>query len=222
MRMCEERPQPVCSDSVYSGTERILFPGKRVLGLTGGVGAGKSEVLKRLEKVYGAGILEADRVCNEIILSDGPAYAPMISLLGEGIVAEDGELDKKRIAALIFGDPEKKKQVNALLHPATFDEVVRRIKASDKTLIVYESALPDGARFGELCESLLYVYAAEETRCRRLMENRGYSREKAESIIRQQWSDAQFRAAADAVITNNGSLRSMYRSVKAAMTKLGF
>ena len=200
---------------------RGRFRGKRVIGLTGGVGSGKSTVLHFLAEAYGAEIIEADRVCNEIIEPGGTAHDALGELLGTQIFSPDGRPDKKEIARLIFSDPEKRKAVDALLHPATVKEVCRRIRSSEKKLVIYESALPAGAQFAKLCDAVLYVYASPETRCRRLSDGRGYSREKSEAIMAGQLSDGEFRMLCQAVIDNDGSEEAMKASAREAMEALG-
>ena len=183
-----------------------LFPGKTVIGMTGGVGSGKSLVLTLLKEKYGACILEADRVCKTLIEKEGRAFDSIVSLLGPGILAADGSIDKAKMAGIIFRDAGKLEAVNRVLHPATFEEVCRLTEEAEETLIVYESAIPWEARFPELCDWILYVYAPRKLRLERLSASRGYSTQKSLSIMKNQPSEKEYRSLADAVLNNAGGL----------------
>ena len=198
-----------------------LVPGKCVIGLTGGVGSGKSLILRILREDYGAYVLEADAVCKELIEPDGRAFFRIVSLLGKEILAKDGSIDKAAMSRRIFSDEEARLAVNGILHPATFEEVARRIKASGAALVVYESAIPKEARFAEICDRILYVYAKREIRLERLMRTRGYSREKALSIMHSQMSGKAFRALADGVVQNNAGVEEAKASLKRVLARWG-
>lgn len=195
------------------------FPGKTVYGLTGGVGAGKSSIMALLKENYGAYILEADRVAEEVMLPGGASYGRLAALLGADVLAGDGRIDRKKLSDRIFADPELLQKVNAIVHPDTRDEVVKRIAAAKESLVIYEAALPAEAHFDELCDAVLYVWASEETRTERLMNGRGYSREKCEAIMRQQLSEDAFRRIAAAEINNDGSPEEAAASLALALKK---
>ncbi len=197
---------------------RKRFPGKTVLGVTGGVGAGKSLILELLREEYGAEILQADRVCGELIENEGGAFGPIVRLLGEEVLDEAGRIDRKKMAQMIFNDDPLRQKVNRILHPATFREVCSRIRQSDASLAVYESALPQEARFREICDKVIYVYASEETRMRRLSKSRGYSEEKARSIMQAQMTEEEFKAFADASVINDGTVEEAKASLEQVLS----
>nr|MBQ6241315.1 dephospho-CoA kinase [Lachnospiraceae bacterium] len=199
-----------------SGTK---WKNKTVIGLTGGVGAGKSTVTKLLKKEYGALILEADGICKKLMEPGGSAYDRIVGLLGPEVLLLSGEIDKKRMAQMIFEDPDKRIAVNRILHPATFEAVKKRIRNTRKTLIVYESAIPYEARFSELCDKVMYVYASPAMRRERLKASRGYPDEKISAIMRTQLSDEDFYRMADGAVNNDGdeaSCRASLRDLMAA------
>ncbi len=181
------------------------FEGKTVLGVTGGVGAGKSLILGLLQSSYGALVLQADRVCNELIEPDGGSFHDVVALLGEEVLDPDGRIDKGKMSRMIFSSEEKRLAVNKILHPATFREVCRRIRETENELIVYESAIPREARFRRICDRVLYIYASEETRISRLAQTRGYSEEKSRAIMHAQMSEKAFRRFADEAVFNDGT-----------------
>ncbi|MBQ6074584.1 MAG: dephospho-CoA kinase [Lachnospiraceae bacterium] len=195
---------------------------KTVIGLTGGVGAGKSTVTGLLKKEYGALILEADAICKKLMEPGGPAYGAIVGLLGQEVLLPSGEIDKKRMAQMIFEDPAKRAAVNRILHPATFEAAARRIRNTRKTLIVYESALPYEARFSELCDKVLYVHASAAVRRERLKAARGYSDEKVSAIMRTQLSEEDFYRMADGAVSNDGDRESCRASLRDLMTAWGW
>lgn len=195
---------------------------KTVIGLTGGVGAGKSTVTSLLKKEYGALILEADAICKKLMEPGGPAYGEIVRLLGQEVLLPSGEIDKKRMAQMIFEDPAKRAAVNRILHPATFEAAAKRIRNTRKKLIVYESALPYEARFSELCDKVLYVHASPAVRRERLKASRGYSDEKVSAIMRTQLSEEDFYRMADGAVSNDGGREACRASLRDLMTAWGW
>lgn len=179
----------------------------RVIGVTGGVGAGKSTVLKMLEEMVSCIVIRTDEVAKETTVPGGAAYEPVISLLGTGVLDESGCIDRKKMAAMIFSDDGLCAQVNNIIHPLTKKEVIRRVKAaSDEGKYEYvfiEAALLIEAGYDDICEEFWYIYVPDEKRIDRLMSDRGYSREKCISIMNNQLPDEEFRKHCRYVIDNS-------------------
>lgn len=192
-----------------------------VLGLTGGVGAGKSRILELFSKEYGAQVIQADLVARKLEDPGQPGLTGLVSLFGTGILQKDGTLDRKGFADRIFGNPEALKRVNALIHPLTWNEIKRQIRESSAELIVVEAALFD-ERSREVCQYLLYVDTQDEIRIQRLMENRGYSREKCLDIMKNQADRNDFLKLADFVIDNSGSLEESRLQIRRILKKTGY
>ena len=132
-------------------------PGK-VIGLTGGIGSGKSTVAGFLQK-KGARLVDADRIAHEILAPGGAAYNPTLEMFGQTIATPDGAIDKSRLAGMIFADPRARAGLESLTHPLIFDEVRRRsdaLAASGETVIV-EAALLIETRAKELKLSLIHI-----------------------------------------------------------------
>lgn len=199
----------------------IKHKNKLVIGLTGGVGAGKSTVSGLLQKHYGALLIEADRICADLITPQGSSFAAVVNLLGDSVLDASGAIDRKKMAGMIFSDPSLRLSVNRILHPATFAAVRKRIAKSRKKLIVYESAIPYEARFGALCDKVLYVYASRRSREERLMASRGYSPEKIWSIMASQPDEAAYYSLADGVVNNDGSAADCLARLEALMSDWG-
>ena len=192
-----------------------------VLGLTGGVGAGKSRILELFSHDYGAQVIQADLVARKLEDPGQPGLTGLVSLFGAGILQKDGTLDRKGFADRIFGNPEALKRVNALIHPLTWNEIKRQIRETSEELIVVEAALFD-ERSREVCQYLLYVDTQDEIRIQRLMENRGYSREKCLDIMKNQADRNDFLKLADFVIDNSGSLEESRLQIRRILKKTGY
>ncbi len=192
-----------------------------VLGLTGGVGAGKSRILELFSHDYSAQVIQADIVARKLEDPGQPGLTGLVSLFGTGILQKDGTLDRKGFADRIFGNPEALKRVNALIHPLTWNEIKRQIRESSAELIVVEAALFD-ERSREVCQYLLYVDTQDEIRIQRLMENRGYSREKCLDIMKNQADRNDFLKLADFVIDNSGSLEESRLQIRRILKKTGY
>ncbi|MCD8125559.1 MAG: dephospho-CoA kinase [Lachnospiraceae bacterium] len=192
---------------------------KRVVGITGGVGAGKSTVLALLQEGWGACIIQADTVARELMEPGGSCFRAVTEAFGENILGPDGAIDRGALAKIVFHSEARRQELNALTHPRVFGKVRARIAAAEETLVVYETALPEEARLRELCGEIWYIYAPEEVRIRRLMASRGYSREKCLDVMRSQKSEELFRRLADRVIENRGTPEETRKQLQ---TALGF
>ena len=195
-----------------------------ILGVTGGVGGGKSTVLKLLEDNYNAALIIADEVGHELLLPGRENYRRVVRTFGRKVLAADGQIDRRKLAEMVFPDAEKTALLNSLTHPVIREEILKRIallqKEDSRRLIVIEAALLSEGKLAELCGSVWYVYCDEETRIRRIMSSRGYSREKSESVVRRQKTDAEFRAECTLVIDNSGTQEHTKEQVDAAMEEL--
>ena len=178
---------------------------RKVIELIGGVGAGKSRILELLKQEYGAEIIQADLTARKLEEKGEPGYLKILEAFGSEILAEDGELDKKKLAELIFSDEEALNRINGIVHPMVWQRIHKRVDESDSPLIVVESAVPD-KNPGDIYNEIWYVYTLRDTRLKRLMENRGYSREKSLQMMANQLSEEEYQAAADRIIDNNGSI----------------
>ena len=191
------------------------------IGITGGVGAGKSVVLNHLKENYACEILIADDIGNEVKMPGGRCYEAFIRLVGEEIVKEDGTIDRAKAAEKIFADDALLEKVNALIHPAVKDEVRERIakaKAEGRVKFVFvEAALLIEAGYVPELDELWYVCAGEQIRAARLKEARGYTQSRIEGIMEQQLSDEDFKRYADRVIVNNGTKEELLEQIDEIM-----
>lgn len=189
----------------------------RFIGITGGVGAGKSKLLAYIKKHYLCEIYLADEVAHLVKERGTACYEMLIDLLGEGILQEDGEIDRGAMAERIFGDEVLLEQVNAIIHPAVQEYLLQRLAEARKNpeveLFFVEAALLIEAGYKELADELWYVYAGEAVRRERLAKSRQYSPEKIANIMENQLSEEQFREHCDFVIDNSGRLEDSFRQI---------
>lgn len=185
----------------------------KVIGITGGVGSGKSEVLGILERDFGAELLIADEIAHQVMEPGMPAYRRIVEALGTDFLSEDGSIDRKALAKRLFGDGEALGTVNSIVHPTVWQAIEESIRCSRKELVIVEAALFDEEHNG-LFDQVWYIFTSEENRISRLMKSRGYSREKCLDIMRSQKSESEFRAMADRVIDNNKTVADVKRQIE--------
>lgn len=189
----------------------------KFIGITGGVGAGKSEVLRHIRKHYKCEIWLADEVAHLVKKRGTVCFEKLVVLLGEDIVGPDGEIDKGKMAEKIFADSRILEEVNNIVHPAVRIFLMERLEEADKKgeveLFFVEAALLIEAGYGELVDELWYVYADEAVRRERLKASRGYSDEKIQNIMRQQLSEEIFREHCDFVIDNSASFEESCKQI---------
>ncbi|MDO4166285.1 MAG: dephospho-CoA kinase [Eubacteriales bacterium] len=185
----------------------------RVIGLTGGVGSGKSYVAHYLQERYQMDLLIADDLGHVAMQPGTDSYAQIITRFGTNVVGADGTLDRGLLAETIFHDPQAMTDMNAIIHPVVKSYIADYIQKRKKehgtilleTAILYETGC-DG-----LCDEVWYVYVPAEERIRRLMRDRGYTEEKSRAIMAKQQPDAFFLDRADRVIDNKGDRQALER-----------
>lgn len=189
----------------------------RTIGITGGVGAGKSALLEYIKNHYHAYVLMADEAAHLVKEPGGKCYEKLILLLGKEILKADGSIDKKRMADKIFADAELLKKVNQIIHPAVKERIVQEIaekKAEGKTDFFFvEAALLIEDGYEKILDELWYVYAHTQVRRDRLRASRAYPDEKTEQIMQKQLSEEAYRQHCRVVIDNSGSLADACRQI---------
>ena len=176
-----------------------------VVGLTGGIGAGKSTVARLLVD-HGAHLVDADLIAREVVAPGGPAYQPMIDRFGPGVVAADGTIDRPRVAEQVFGNPEALADLNAITHPAIGVEMIARKDRFDGTDAIVVMDIPLLRAVHREMLSLAAVVVVDtptELALERLVSLRGMSRQDAEARIGSQIDRASRLEGADLVIDNS-------------------
>lgn len=183
------------------------------VGLTGGIGAGKSEVSRRLAG-YGAVVIDADAVAREVVEPGTDGLAEVVEAFGPGVLGPDGRLDRPKLGEVVFADPERRNVLNAIIHPrvgARMAELGR--DASPGAIVVHDVPLiAEGGRAGSF-DLVVVVDAAPRVQVERLVKNRAMTRDQAKARMAAQASREQRLAIADIVIDNSGSLAELDRQV---------
>ena len=191
----------------------------RIIGITGGIGAGKSAVLKLLHDKYSAKIVEADKVAHELQLPGQPVYNEIIKTFGVDVLSESGMIDRIKLGALVMNDSDKLKKLNDMIHPSVKKYILTDIENSrDNTdIYVIEAALLIQGGYKKICEEMWYIRADEGVRISRLLLSRGYTKERALRVIKNQPDDAFYIQNSDKIIENSGSVNELEKVVEYAL-----
>ncbi len=176
-----------------------------IVGLTGGIGSGKSTVATLLAG-RGAVVIDADRIARQVVEPGGPAYRPMIDRFGQDIVKPDGSLDRPAIATLVFNDPEALADLNAITHPAIREAIGHEIvkhAGSDRVIVLDVPLLAETTKESWALAGVIVVDVPEELAVHRLVNQRGLKEEDARARIKSQMTRQARRNLADVVIDNS-------------------
>ncbi len=187
-----------------------------MVGLTGGIGAGKSAVAERLA-AHGAVVIDSDRLAREAVAPGTDGLAEVVAEFGPQVLAGDGSLDRARLASVVFGDDAARRRLEGIIHPRVRERTVELIAAAPPdSVVVNDVPLLVEAGLADAYEVVVVVLADEETRVERLVRDRGMTRDEATARIRAQATDEQRRAAADVVIVNDGTIEDLHKKVDEA------
>ena len=196
------------------------------LGITGGVGCGKSTVIAYLSGLVPSRVIYADNAAKELYLPGGSCYEALLGILGNepGLVLEDGRIDTRVMSRMIFTDDSLLGRVNGLLHPAVYDHIAAEIRKEREEgtaeLFIVEAALLIECGYRKILDSIWYVYCDDAVRRQRLKDSRGYSDARIDSIMDKQLSEEKFRLACDAVIDNSKDADYTQRMIREALSAL--
>nr|WP_300660043.1 dephospho-CoA kinase [uncultured Acetatifactor sp.] len=189
----------------------------RFIGITGGIGAGKSEVLQYIRNHYKCVVYLADEVAHLVKAPGTKAYGQLAELLGQEVLGADGEIDRAAMADRIFANPALLEQVNGIIHPAVreflLEQLARVRESGEAELFFVEAALLIECGYLALVDEMWYIYADEQVRRERLKASRGYSEEKISQIMSKQLTEQRFRESCDFVIDNSGDLAESCRQI---------
>ena len=195
----------------------------KVIGITGGVGSGKSEVLKFLEQEYGAVVCQMDEVAKQIQKKGTRAFSRIVQEFGEQIVGADGELDRMKLGSCVFADEKKLQRLNDIVHPEVLEwvrkDILKKKEECCSYYIVEAALLPEVGK--ELCDELWYIYTSEENRRARLKRSRGYSDEKISEMFESQLCENEYRRHCKVVIDNNGTTEETIAQVRTIIENEG-
>jgi len=196
----------------------------KFIGITGGVGAGKSEILKFIQKNYNARIILADEVAHELMKPGRACYLEIKKAFpGEDIFKSSGEFHPKKLAAVIFSSENKRQRLNGIVHPAVKEEILeiyrQELKKGKISYLILEAALLIEDGYDKICDRLWYIDTDRDVRRGRLKESRGYSDEKIDEIFASQLPREVYREHCSQVIDNNGTLEETIVKVREAFAR---
>lgn len=187
----------------------------KIIGVTGGIGSGKTTV-SAIFKDYGAEIIDADEISRSITKKNTAAYFEIVNSFGAEILLSDGEINRKALAKKVFSDKISLELLNKITHKYVFEEMEKRIKTSEKEVVVLDVPLLFSSEFPFDCDLTVGVIADLEQRIKRVQIRDGLTREEIIKRIENQISDEELRKKADVIIENN-SLDSAVSQVKNIM-----
>ena len=194
----------------------------RFIGITGGVGAGKSAILAHLASKPGIRVMLADEIAHELMEAGTDCYKCLRQTFNdEDIWNSDGSFNREKLAKVIFSDKLKRDIMNSIVHPAVKEYVIRQQEyekeRGELSLLVLEAALLIEEHYDKICDELWYIYTSEENRRDRLKASRGYSDEKIDNIFKSQLSEEEYRKYCAVVIDNNGSVEAAFEQIDKAL-----
>lgn len=190
------------------------------VGLTGGIGAGKSEV-SRLLASYGAVIVDADKIAREVVEPGTPGLAAVVAEFGDDVLTPDGTLDRPKLGGIVFADPQKLKALNAIVHPLVGARSAElEAAAGPDIVVVHDVPLLTENGLAPLYDLVVVVDAAPQTQLDRLVRLRGMAEGEAASRMAAQATREQRLAVADLVIDNDGPLDALEPQVRAVWERL--
>ncbi|KIF73986.1 dephospho-CoA kinase [Streptomyces sp. 150FB] len=190
------------------------------LGLTGGIGSGKSEVARLLSS-YGAVLIDSDRIAREVVEPGTPGLAAVVAEFGPGVLTADGALDRPKLGGIVFGDPGRLKALNAIVHPLVRARSAElEAGAGQDAIVVHDVPLLVENGMTGLFDLVLVVDASSETRLDRLVKRRGMERDEALARMAAQADRDERLAAADLVIANDGPLEKLKPQVNEVWREL--
>ncbi|MFJ6752996.1 dephospho-CoA kinase [Streptomyces sp. NPDC091266] len=190
------------------------------VGLTGGIGAGKSEV-SRLLASYGAVIVDADKIAREVVEPGTPGLEAVVEEFGDGVLTPDGTLDRPKLGQIVFADPAKLKALNAIVHPLVGTRSAElEASAGPDAVVVHDVPLLTENGLAPLYDLVVVVDAAPQTQLDRLVRLRGMAEDEAKARMAAQATREQRLAAADLVIDNDGPLVALEPQVREVWERL--
>jgi dephospho-CoA kinase len=195
----------------------------RIIGITGGIGTGKSTILHILEKEYGAYIVETDKLAHRLMEPGQPAFIKIVEHFGGEILDEEGKIHRGRLGNIVFQEEEELAVLNQIVHPAVKAYILNDIEEKKKQArieyYVIEAALLIEDGYRSICDELWYIHVEKQERIRRLLEGRGGTKEKWERVISSQSADEFYQKNCDCVVENGENVEMTANIVRGLLCK---
>lgn len=192
---------------------------KKIIGVTGGSGSGKSTFCRYLRK-RGYATVDADKIGHRIILSGNPAYLEIIEHFGKRILNEEGEIDRRILGKIVFGDPAELKILDGITHKYILLEIEEEIKKAETDIVFIDAAVLPNTPLHKLCDKVVVLIAPIEQRADRIALRDAITAKAAMKRIDAQLSDEEYRACADFVIYNDGSVETLLAGLEQVLKEV--
>ena len=190
----------------------------KVIGITGGVGCGKSMVLDLIKENFNAYIVKADDVARHVLDKGEEGYYKALDFFGDEILDENSQINRNRLAEIVFNDSEKLGVLNGIVHPVVKENIKKEISSvrscGKYDYFIVEAALLFDDHYESFCDEVWYIYADYDVRVKRLIESRGYSLQKIAGIMGNQMSEEEIREKSDYVIDNSNGIEETLAQLK--------
>ena len=188
--------------------------GKLKIGITGGIGSGKSLACKYFEKL-GYKVIYADRVAKELYSSNSQLIKRLVAEFGKGILDENGKLSRPNARRIIFSDKRNIKRVNSIVHPFVFREMDKMVSRIKDKVVLFEAAIMFESGSYKRMDYVVLIYANKETRIKRIIKRDGVKRRDVLKLMKLQLDEREKAKRADFVIKNNSTAPALEKNVKA-------
>lgn len=189
----------------------------KIIGITGGIGAGKTSVSSILREL-GAEVIDADLLSRQVVESGRPAYGQVVKEFGVKVLNKDGTIDRKALASIVFNNPERLRKLEAIIHAEVTKSIIERINSLKSLqyegLLVLDVPIPVDHGFRDSVDTVWVVTADEQTRVKRIMKRSGLSQEEARQRIRSQMSQEKYMQLGDKILENEGDLENLRSNVE--------
>ncbi|MDD7771078.1 dephospho-CoA kinase [Suipraeoptans intestinalis] len=195
----------------------------KIIGITGGIGSGKTKVMEYLQETQGAVICRTDEVGRKLQRKGTSCFQKIVETFGEEVLNTKGSLDREKLAEIVFSQEEKRERLNSIVHPAVKEEVLKKIEKERKKgteIFLLESALLIEDSYEQICDELWYIYVESSIRRKRLVYTRGYTEEKIEKIMAAQLPKQSFLDHCNRVVDNSGSFAETIQQLEQIMKDL--
>lgn len=192
----------------------------KIIGITGGIGSGKTAVLNILKDDYGAFVMEADALAHRLMEPGQISYNDIVNAFGTDILDENGIIDRQKLGQIVFNDEEKLNILNSITHPNVKKAILSSIEEkrhSGCDLYVLEAALLIQDGYLDICDEMWFIYADLEKRIERLCMFRGFTRERAMDVIRSQAPDEYYEVNCAKKVDNSGDIDELKKQISSVM-----
>ncbi len=194
----------------------------KVIGITGGIGSGKSLIAEIMQNNFNAYLINTDRIAHMLMEKGKISYKLIVEYFGKGILNSSGDIDRAALGAVVYGDAEKLLKLNSFTHPYVMDYVRNLIEEKRREKVEFicvETALPVQAGLKDFCDAVWYVFAPDTVRRERLKQARNYNEQKIDKILKNQFSDSEYRKASTHIIINDCTREKIIEQIEALLEK---